>query len=88
MGYLLHEELVDKEILFNSAGAHSVLIWGRYKPIFDYYRRVELGPRYLENFEYLAMEMWKMCRERGYTSPDFKGGRICDRYYKVYEPNS
>ena len=86
MGYLLREGLVDREILFNSAGAHCILIWGRYKPIIDYYRRVELGPRYLENFEYLAKEMWMMGRARGYTSPGFNDGLICDRYWRVFEP--
>ena len=86
MGYLLREGLVDKEILFNSAGIGSVNIWGRYKPIFDHYRITELGPKYMENFEYLASEMWEMCKARGYTSPGFKDGLTYDRFSQVFEP--
>ena len=86
MGYLLREGLVDREILFNSAGFAAINMWGRYQPIFDHYRSTELGPRYLENFEYLASEMWKMCKTRGYTSSGFKDGLRFDKYRNVFEP--
>jgi hypothetical protein len=86
LGYLLREGLVNKDILFNSLGTGSVLIWGRYKPVIDYYRRRELGPQWLENFEYVAKEMWEMCKTRGYASKDFKGGLTMDRYRDIFEP--
>ena len=57
LGYLLRQGLVDDEIIFNSQGAWSVIFWGHYWPIVEYYRRKEMGPRWLENFEYLARSM-------------------------------
>jgi hypothetical protein len=88
LGYLLREGLVDREIMFNSLGFGSVMIWGRYKPVIDDIRVRELGSRWLENFEYLAEQMWQMSKTRGYTSPGFKDGLIFDRYGDVFEPMS
>ena len=39
LGYLLREGLVDRDIMFNSLGFGSVMIWGRYKPVIDDIRR-------------------------------------------------
>ena len=82
IGFLLREGLVDREIVFNSAGSLCTVIWGRYKSIIDYYRRNELGPKWLDNYEYLAKEMWEMAKANGMTSPGF----ILDRYKDVFEP--
>ena len=88
LGYLLREGLINREILFNAAATSSILMWGKYKPIIDYYRKKELGPRYMENLEYLAVEMWKISKSRGYTSPGYKEGLLYDEYNQVFEPTT
>jgi len=88
LGYLLREGLIDREILFNAVSIGSILIWGRYKPVIDYYRKRELGPRFMENFEYLATENWKTCKNRGYMSPNFKDGFIFDEFNHIFEPTT
>jgi len=88
LGYLLREGLIDREILFNAASTGCVLIWGRYQPVIDYYRKRQLGPRFMENFEYLATEMWKMCKNRGYISPGYKDGFLFDTFHQIFEPTT
>ena len=85
LGYLLREGLVDEEIIFNSQGAYSVIHWGHYWPIIEYYRKKEMGPRWLENFEYLSKRMWEMGKERGNASPGFKDGLMFDSYKDIFE---
>jgi hypothetical protein len=85
LGYLLKNGLVDAEIVYHSQGTHPMFMWGRYLPVFEYYRKKELGPRYFENFEYLARRMWEMGKTRGLTSPDFKGGLDADAFKDVFE---
>jgi hypothetical protein len=86
LGYLLREGLVDKEMVFNSMGTWSILIFGRFKPVIDHYRRVELGPRWMENFEYLAREMWEMGKAHGSVSSGLSGDLMCDGFRNVFEP--
>jgi hypothetical protein len=88
LGYLLREGLIDREILYNATLTGAILIWGRYKPVLDYYRKHELGPRFMENFEYLSTEMWKMGKERGAISPGYKEGLIFDTYHQIFEPKT
>ena len=88
LGYLLREGLIDREILFNAACTGSILIWGRYYPVIEFYRKKELGPRFMENFEYLAIEMWKMSKNRGYTSPGYKDGFLFDTFNQIFEPTT
>ena len=88
VGYLLHEGLVDKEVVFDSAGSDCVTIWHRYWPIIDYYRRTQLGQRLLENFEFLAKTMYEMGKARERVSPEFKGDSSWDTYKDVFEPKA
>ena len=88
LGYLLREGLIDQEILFNVASTGSILIWGKYYPVIENIRKNELGPRFMENFEYLASEMWKICKTRGYMSPGYKDGYIFDEYHQIFEPTT
>ncbi len=88
LGYLLRERLVDREVLFNSMGVWSIMIWGKFKPVIDLYRRRELGPRWMENFEYLAGEMWVIAKSHGTASPGFKDGLVVDSYRDVFEPSA
>jgi hypothetical protein len=87
LGGLMREGLVDSGIVFNAAGGNCISVWGMYKPVFDYYRRVEFGPRWLENFEYLAKEMYKLGRAHGYLSPDHvrADGSKVDLYPDVFK---
>jgi sulfur relay (sulfurtransferase) DsrC/TusE family protein len=86
VGYLMHQGLLDEEIVFNAAGHDSIDIWARYWPVINYYRKREVGPRWYENFEFLAKTMWKMAKTRGQVSPGFKEGLISDRYKDLFEP--
>jgi hypothetical protein len=85
LGYLLREGLIDQEILFNVASTGSILVWGTYYPVIDNIRKNELGPRFMENFEYLASEMWKVCKARGYMSAGYKDGYIFDEFHHLFE---
>jgi hypothetical protein len=84
LGYLLRKGLVDEEIIYNADGFYSVDIWCRYWPIIDYYRRVETGPRWYEDFEYLAKRMWKLTKARGELYPGLEYDRIKD----LFEPKA
>jgi hypothetical protein len=84
LGYLLRKGLVDEEIIYNADGFYSVDIWYRYWPIIDHYRRVETGPRWYGDFEYLAKRMWEFTKARGLYSP----GMIYDRYKDLFEPKA
>jgi len=47
-----------------------------------------MGPRWLENFEYLTRRMWGIGKARGNASPGFKDGLMFDSYRGVFEPNT
>ena len=85
LGYLLKENLVDESLIFNSQGAYAVNCWGHWLPIIDYYRRKQMGPRWLENFEYLARRMWGIGKERGSVSVGFRDGLMFDGFKDVFE---
>jgi hypothetical protein len=82
IGYLIREGLVDPNIVYDAAGYHCIMIWGRYKAIINNVSRPELGPRAWENFEYFAHMMWRIARERG----AFSRASAFDVYRDVYEP--
>jgi hypothetical protein len=88
IGYLLRKGLVDDEIVYNAAGWDSYDLWAKYWPMIDHYRRKETGPRWYENFEFLANAMWRMGKAHGDTSPGFKGGLVADSYRDVFEPKA
>jgi len=54
----------------------------------DYYRRKQLGPRYYENFEYLAKSMWEMGKARGRVSSGLKSDSSLDAFRDVFEPKA
>jgi hypothetical protein len=85
LGYLLRNGMIDREILFNSQGNEATVMWARYKPIIDDVRKTEMGPRWMENFQYLAEEMWLMAKGHGYVSPVFRDGLVFDSFRGVYE---
>ena len=86
LGYLLRQGLVDAELIANSLGGLSIMVWGKWWPVIKHYRETEFGPSYLSNFEYLAREMWRLAKTRGSVSPGFKSGFLYDRHRNVFEP--
>ncbi len=86
MGSLLLRVLVDEDLVFDAQGYGQVIQWARFKPVIEHFRKTEFGPRYLENFEYLARRMWEVGNSRGYVSPGFRDGLVFDRLRDVYEP--
>jgi hypothetical protein len=64
------------------------MIWGIFKPVIDYYRVNELGPQFMDDFEYLATEMWKICKTRGFLSPGYEMGYLFDEFHQVFEPST
>ena len=85
LGYLLRNGVIDRKILFNNQGNGATVMWAKFKPIIDDIRRREMGPRFLEHFEYLAKEMWAMSRDRGYVSPSYRDNLVFDSFRGVYE---
>ena len=49
LGSLLRRGLVDEDLVFDAQGYRQVILWARFKPLIDYYRENDYGPRYLEN---------------------------------------
>ena len=86
LGFLLREGLVDDDVVYNSSANDSIMIWGKYWPMIDYYRRRQLGQRLLENFEFLAKTMWEMGKIRGRISPGFKSDSSWYEFKDVFEP--
>jgi len=68
VGYLLHENLIDRESLYSlSQGMGAVVMWRKWKTIVEEQRKAYDYPDWWVWFEYLAEEMSKMRVERGHS---------------------
>jgi hypothetical protein len=60
IGYLLKEKLVDPEVVYTAGGTTAIWMWAKFGDVIREYRKVAWGLDTYRNFEYLAVEMWKM----------------------------
>lgn len=68
LGYLMKNRLVDPEIIYTSGGWMAMMLWVRFKPVIEEFRRTEMGMDAYKHFEYLAGEMYRMKLKR---DPDY-----------------
>jgi hypothetical protein len=54
MGYLYKSGLIDLDTVANVGGSFPFWDWFKFKPIIEEYRKTDIGPRGLSNWEYLA----------------------------------
>jgi hypothetical protein len=71
IGMLVQDNVVDLETVYRMMSASIVMAWYKYETIIKGLREMENGPgpRYFENFEYLANELIRMRRENGDPLP-------------------
>jgi hypothetical protein len=68
MGYMLKRDLVDRDIIYQIAGEMAVILWIKFGPIIQEYRRLgDFAADTFTNFEDLAAEMAKIKREKDPT---------------------
>jgi hypothetical protein len=60
VGWQYRKGLVDLETLSYSAGQNILLLWRKYKPIIEEYRKTQYGKGQWVNLEYLAGALGKM----------------------------
>ena len=75
MGYLLHEGIIDIDMVYNLLGSFGILqLWQKYEPIIMEQRRFYNEPHWFRWWEYLASEISKKRVELGLparvTDPD------------------
>jgi hypothetical protein len=70
VGYLIHEEIIDVESVYNLWGGHnSLIIWEKFKSIIYEQRKFYKDPSWFRWFEYYGEEMKKYRQKQG-ISPD------------------
>jgi len=71
LGYMLKENLVDPEIVYNFGGGAAIqlMIWQKWEPIIMEYRKRFHSPDFLKWFEYLIGEMLKMRAQQEQQAP-------------------
>ncbi|MGD0805856.1 MAG: hypothetical protein ABSA11_17475 [Candidatus Bathyarchaeia archaeon] len=73
LGYLLKNGFVDREIIYISGGWMAMMLWVRFKPLIEEFRRTEMGLDAYTYFEYLAGEMYRMKLGRDPDYPSHTG---------------
>jgi len=69
IGYLMHEDIVDVESVYNLLGGYnSLIIWEKFKPVIYQQRIVYNDPSWFKWFEYLAEEIKKHRQELGISN--------------------
>ena len=60
VGWQYRKGLVDLETIYYAAGQNILLLWRKYKPIIEEYRKTQYGRGQWVNWEYLAGALGKM----------------------------
>jgi len=64
LGYLIKQEVIDKELIYINGGNSAIFLWAKFKPILEEYRRIAYGSDMFSYFEYFAGEMWRIKQSR------------------------
>jgi len=65
LGYLLSRGVMDSETMFDMTGNASIAFWTKFESIINGFREVDGRPETWQWFEYLALEMRKVRKQRG-----------------------
>ena len=69
IGYMLHEDVITIETIYNLLGGHnSLILWEKFKPIIYEQRRKYKDPSWFIYFEYLGEEIRKYRVKQGISS--------------------
>lgn len=68
LGMLVKEKMVDVNTVFNMMGSGIVIIWYKFETIIRWNRET-IGACFFEHFEYIANEMIKMKKQKGFPLP-------------------
>ena len=70
LGMLVRNNVVDINTVYRMLGRRIINIWFKIETTIERVRKqLDPGPDYLEDFEYLAMEMVRMRKEKGIPLP-------------------
>ena len=70
LGMLVRNDVVDVETVYRMLGRRIINIWFKVETIMKELRKeLDPGPDYLEDFEYLALEMVRIRQEKGVPLP-------------------
>jgi hypothetical protein len=66
LGYMMAQELVEAEMVYNfGGGAAQLQHWRKWEPVIKEMRKNRGDPEFLKWFEYLAEEMMRLRQEKG-----------------------
>ncbi len=73
----MKDNIVDVNMVYRMLGLRIIMMWYKFEPIIKELRKMAVGqgpdygpgPDYLEHFEWLANEMVKMRKLKGYPLP-------------------
>ena len=66
IGVLVKKGLIDKDLVYQNLGYDVTIHWAKWGPIIGEYKKLgDMGPDWLDGFEYLAGVIEKMRREKG-----------------------
>jgi hypothetical protein len=57
IGSLYREGMLDLKTIYTSSGGIIRNVWGKFKPIIEYYRETDFDAKAYEDFEYLAKQL-------------------------------
>ena len=77
IGLMLRKGLVEADDLFDMGVQGVTFLWGKYEPIIQWERSRFLGKNFLNDFEFLAGEMYRIARER---DPDYMIPETLDKF--------
>lgn len=76
LGYQYRSGLIDMGTLYSVCAMLIPMLWMKFKPIIDEYKKFDYAKNLFENFEYLASEISKYQAQR---DPSFRGSK---QYFK------
>jgi hypothetical protein len=83
LGFQVKAGLVDLETIYELNWAPVLMIWMKFRPIIEEYKKTDYGSDQYANLEYLAREMWRIKVKQ---DPDWKehgGGGFTREEYEV-----
>ena len=64
LGYQVKTGLIDLDTIYELNWAPVLMMWIKFKPIIDAYKKTDYGEDQYANFEYLAHELWRLKKKR------------------------
>jgi len=87
LGFQVKAGLVDLETIYELNWAPVLMMWMKFKPIIEEYKKTDYGSDQFANLEYLAREMWRIKMRRDPKWMEHGGGlgRRPEEYVEAFE---